>query len=307
MALVGGAACREDSPASFELVRAPADASTARETGAAPVELGGLKIASLNVHRLFDTTCDSGACAPGDYEEAPSPSAFAAKVTDLTTGISRLDAQLVLVQEVETKGCLDALAAKLPKLPYGYLAETGAPASVDVGLLSAFPITETRSHRDPIPLPNGDPTTFARDLLEAHIASPEGELVVFVAHFRSKVNDDPDRRLAEARAARRIVVDAAASHPNAIVLLGGDLNDVPGSPPLEALAEGGLLLRVSEGLPTSEIGTIHYGGGMLAIDHFFLARSTVGKSVQGSFQVFRDTTSGFAGSDHGAIRANFTR
>jgi endonuclease/exonuclease/phosphatase family metal-dependent hydrolase len=143
--------------------------------------------------------------------------------------------------------------------------------------------------------------------LEAHVETPIGEVVCFVAHLRSKVNDDPDRRLAEAMAARRLVNAAAAAYPTAIVLLGGDFNDVPGSPPLEALTENGGLLRVSADLQTSEIGTNRYGGNWIAIDHFFLARHYVGRAVPGSFEVFREATTGYAGSDHGAIRAKFSR
>ena len=307
------ASCRDDLPAPDSAARtalpdAGSAGSTLREAAAPPPDLPGIKVASFNVERLFDTTCDTGKCGPGAYEEAPSAKRFSAKVSELAVGITRLRANIVFLQEVETQGCLDALKAELPGLPNAYLAETNGPASVDVGILSAYPITETRTHRNtPIPLPNGEPTTFTRDLLEAHVTSPEGEIIAFVAHFRSKVNDDPDRRLAEARAARAIVLEAAARNPKAIVLLGGDLNDVPGSPPLEALGEGGALVRISEGLPNSDIGTIRYNGGLLAIDHFFLARASAGKAVPGSFQVFREESTGWGGSDHGAIRANFTR
>jgi len=303
------ASCRDDLPAPDSPPRALPDAGTTpREAAAPPPDLPGVKVASFNVRRLFDTTCDTGDCGPGAYEEAPSAQRFSEKVSELAVAITRLRANIVFLQEVETRGCLDALKAQLPSLPNAYLAETDLPASVDVGILSAYPIAELRSHRGTaIPLPNGEPTTFTRDLLEAHITAPEGEIIAFVAHFRSKVNDDPDRRLAEARAARRIVLEAAARSPKAIVLLGGDLNDVPGSPPLEALGEGGALVRVSEGLPNLDIGTIRYDGGLLAIDHFFLVRASAGMAVPGSFQVFREESTGWGGSDHGAIRANFTR
>lgn len=261
------------------------------------------------MHRLFDTVCDTGDCGPGAYEEAPSAAQFDAKVAQLAGAIRGLHAGVVLLQEVESQASLDALARALPELPSAVLGETGGAASVDVAVLSAYPITDVRSHyATRLVLPDGRTTTFSRDLLEVHLRppSPFGELIVFAAHFRSKVNDDPERRLAEARAARAIVVAVAQASPAALVVLGGDLNDVPGSPPLDALAEGGTLTRVSEGLTPAEIGTVRYGGGWVAIDHLFLARPAAGHVVPGSFQVFRGEQAGWGGSDHGAIRATFS-
>lgn len=274
---------------------------------AAP-EPPSVTVASFNVHRLFDTTCDTGACGAGDYEEQPSQRAFDAKVAELTTGLRKLAADVVLVQEVETAPCLAAVAQGLPEMQGVFLAETNAPASVDVGVLSRFPIDRVVRHTDErLDLPDGTTTSFSRDLLEVHLTTPIGELVAFAAHFRSKVNDDPERRLAEAFAARRIVAAVARVSPSAIVLLGGDLNDVPGSAPLQAMVEGGELVRATEGLPLSEIGTNLYGGRWLAIDHFFVANRAPGRVLPGSFQVFREETRGFAGSDHAAIRARFAR
>ncbi len=309
---LAAASCRDEG-VTPDPPRAPSgagpDASRSPDSGPdapAPRE-PGTRIASLNVHRLFDTVCHSNDCGPEAYEEAPEQEVFDAKIRRLSAGIRRLEAEVVLLQEVETQACLDALVGQLPELKHAVLGETGWAASVDVAVLSAIPIASVRSHKDRrLPLPDGRTTTFSRDLLEVHLDSGEGELVVFVAHFRSKVNDDPERRLAEARAAREIVADAALASPRAVVVLGGDINDLPGSPPLEALTEGGALARVSEGLPAAEIGTYRYGGDWLALDHLFLARSSPGKAVPGSFRVFREAY-GWAGSDHAAIRASFSR
>ncbi len=265
-----------------------------------------MNVASFNVHRLFDTVCDTGECGPGAYEVAPGQAAFDLQVGRLAGAIRELGAGVVLLQEVETQACLDALGRALPELPHAVLGETGGAASVDVAVLSAYPVAEVRSHfATPLTMPDGRVTTFSRDLLEVHLRAPIGQLVVFVAHFRSKVNDDPERRLEEARAARTLVLQTAAAFPTATVLLGGDLNDVPGSPALEALGSGGDLTRVSEGLPAAEIGTNRYGGAWLALDHLFLARHAVGRLVPGSFRVFRGADQGWGGSDHGAIRGTF--
>lgn len=313
---IGLFACREETLGTPEPRPRARDASaeaTAPSSTGAGAEAGpplgpSVTVASLNVHRLFDTVCDSGQCGGGAYEELPSRAAFDAQVEQLGEGIRKLGADMVLLQEIENQNGLDALARAVPEMPHAYLAETGGPASVDVAILSRHPLREVIRHTDErFELPNGDLAAFSRDLLEAHVDTPIGEVVCFVAHLRSKVNDDPDRRLAEAMAARRLVTATAAAYPTAIVLLGGDFNDVPGSPPLEALTENQGLLRVSADLQTSEIGTNRYGGNWIAIDHFFLARHYVGRAVPGSFEVFREATTGYAGSDHGAIRAKFSR
>lgn len=309
--VLAGPGCRDDVGPPVdprdESASRPADAA-APLRDAAP-EPPSVTIASFNVRRLFDTTCDTGACGPSDYEEAPTAAVFEAKVAEIARGLERLSADVVLLQEIETAPCLDAIAARLPGTKGVFLAETGGPASVDVGVLARVPLDEIVRHTDErLELPDGTVTSFSRDLLEVHLRVPAvGAVVVFVAHFRSKVNDDPARRLAEAQAARRLVAARATASPDAIVVLGGDLNDVPGSPPLEALREGAALVRATEALPDSEIGTHLYGGRWIPIDHFFVAKRSPGFMIPGSFQVFREATRGFAGSDHGAIVARFAR
>lgn len=310
LAATAALSCRDEVPidARPPLPRDAGVADAALEPPPIPTNFPGIPVATFNVHRFFDTQCDSGSCGPGDYEELPSRTAFEDKARALADGITKLRAEVVVLQEVENEACLDALGAKLPGLPHRHIGETGAPASVDVALLSAYPITSVKGHAaSPIARANGELTTFARELLEVHVATPDGELVVFAAHFRSKVNDDPERRLAEARAARHIVLDEATRSPGAIVVLAGDLNDVPGSPPLEALLEGGAIVSAAAGRAPWELGTYPYGGGLLAIDHVLVAARAPGRAVPESFQVFREAKSGWAGSDHGAVRVHLTR
>jgi endonuclease/exonuclease/phosphatase (EEP) superfamily protein YafD len=271
---------------------------------------GSLRIAAFNVHRLFDTVCHSGACGGSHYEALPSPEAFAVQADQLAQAINRLDADVVLLGEVETQASLDALTARLPQFRHpehrlSVLGETGAPASVDVAVLSVHPISFFRGHRDRVLTePDGSLTRFSRELLEVHLDTPGTKSIVFSAHFRSKVNDEPGRRFAEADAARDIVSSAAQASPGALVVLGGDLNDVPGSAPLDALERDGALLRVSSDRPDSETWTYSYFGDRQAIDHLYLARGG-GTYVPGSFQAAREPRGGYGGSDHAAVYADF--
>ncbi|WP_164018234.1 endonuclease/exonuclease/phosphatase family protein [Pyxidicoccus trucidator] len=264
-----------------------------------------LRIAAFNVHRLFDTTCDSGACGGSAYEALPTPDAFGTQADKLASAISRLEADVVMLGEVETQASLDALSTRLPGFRHAVLGETGAPASVDVAVLSAYPILLTRGHRDqPLIKPDGSTTRFSRELLEVHLETPGMRTIVFSAHFRSKVDDDPGRRFAEADASRVIVTRTAQEWPDALVVLGGDLNDVPGSPPLDALEKDGALLRVASDRPDSETWTYSYLGNLQAIDHLYLAQGG-GTYVTGSFRAAREARGGYGGSDHAAVYADF--
>ena len=130
-------------------------------------------------------------------------------------------------------------------------------------------------------------------------------VVVFTSHFRSKVDDDPGRRLAEGQAAAAIVSAKARDLPRALVVLGGDLNDVPGSPPLEVLEDLGGLLRVASDLDPADAATYVWRGDPLELDHIFLAPGPSVAYVPGSARVARDASGGYRGSDHAALRADF--
>lgn len=261
-------------------------------------------VVTWNVARLFDTICDSGRCGPGDFEAQPSPAAFAARVDEVAGGIAGLRPDVVVLQEIENEGVLAEVHRRLPA--HFRVAVIGETAGVDVAVIAAADLVEVRRHRATrIPLPRGGTTTFARELLEVHLDRGGAPLVVFAAHFRSQRDDDPDRRLAEAQAAARIVTAAAAARPEALVVLAGDLNDVPGSPALEALEADGRLQRVGEDVPASHAYTLVYRGRRFFLDHIFAARDGAGRYVPGSARVHRSGSRGFAGSDHAALSARF--
>lgn len=293
LALATGAmACREPTP-------------NASPDGAVGTRV---RLATFNVRRFFDTVCDSGSCGPDDYETLLSQDAFAARADQLAAAIAALDADVIALEEVESQACLDALLARLHGvMADGVLGETGAPASVDVAVLSKTEIDEVVRHRatHPLTLPSGAITTFSRELLEVHTRAASGaEVVMFAAHFKAKVNDQPERRLAEAQASSEIVNAVASARPGVLVVLGGDLNDTPGSPPLNALTVDGGLVRVADDLPRAAQATYTYGSSSQAIDHLLLAPGVAAMRVPFSSQVWRDGR-GWGGSDHAALTSEF--
>jgi endonuclease/exonuclease/phosphatase family metal-dependent hydrolase len=267
-----------------------------------------LRVGTFNVHLFFDTVCDSGKCGAGDFEQAPSQAELDARADLIANAIRSLSADVVSLQEIETQVSMNALSSRLKDLyPTAIFAETGAPGSVDVAVLGAGKFLEARKHRYyPMVRPDGTSTYFAREFLEVHMELDGRRVILFSAHFRSKANDDPGRRLAEAQAAHEIVIASAKEFPDATVVLGGDLNDTPGSEPIEALESDSELLRVAKDKPLSEQGTYNWNGEAQAIDHVFLAASSRGLYVPGSASVMRDHPSGgLADSDHAALIADF--
>jgi endonuclease/exonuclease/phosphatase family metal-dependent hydrolase len=263
-------------------------------------------VATFNVRRFFDTVCDSGSCGGGAFEEVYSAAEFAYRADQIAGAIDGLQADVVLLQEIESQPCLDALRQRLPQYDTAYLGETGFVASIDTAILSRLPLIEIRSHGAyPIPLPSGGQTHFAREYLEAHLDAGGRRLVTFVAHFKSKNDDDPERRLAEATAARELLDASVDAYPDALVVMGGDLNDVPGSPPLDALEAGGGVARVAAELGEDD-WTYVFDGETRAIDHLYVSTVASGSFVDGSARVLRGPGSdGWGGSDHAAVRATF--
>ena len=270
-----------------------------------PVPDGAVRVASLNTHLFFDTVCQSGACSWGDFEQVPTQASFDFKADQIAQGIRRIQPTAMLLQELETQACLDALSQRLSDLlPVAVLGEQDYPGSIDVAVLARGELLEVRRHANvALTEPDGTITWFAREFLEVHLSLDGQRVIVFAAHFRSQNNDDPARRLAEATAAAQIVAATAAEFPEALVVMGGDLNDVPGSAPLNALTESGELLRVAQDLPPLEQIT-YPGFGGHAFDHLFLDTKARGTCLPGSVKVLCDGA-GYAGSDHCAIRADF--
>ena len=310
--ILGCGAAATPTDAAIDAASDTAKPDTAVEDTAPPVVLPDtpltLSVVTYNVGRFFDTTCDTGRCGNFDFEMYPTPSQYQARLDEVGKAIVALDADIVLLQEIENTSCFNDLLAKVgSKYAVQILGETGAPGSLDVAVLARGVHLETVTHRDySFQGPNGDWTTFSREFLEVHVEIAGWRIVLFNAHFKSKTGDDPERRLAEATKAQELVVATVAKYPHALVVMGGDLNDVPGSKPLEAIALDGALMRVASDIPAGEDWTFHHSGNLVALDHLYLARDANGAYVGGSAAVWRDESAfGWGGSDHGALKATF--
>ena len=157
--------------------------------------------------------------------------------------------------------------------PHVMLVDGNDDRGIDVGIASRFPIDALRSHVDDRN-PNGQ-RTFSRDCPEYVILLPTGQrLVVIPNHFKSKHggNDAAARRRRLAQAARAIEIAEGALAISDLVLLGGDLNDTPGSAELAPLWRSGFKdVQSHPSYPKSLPGTFGTGAAGSKIDYLILA------------------------------------
>ncbi|MGW7523761.1 endonuclease/exonuclease/phosphatase family protein [Streptomyces sp. NPDC054783] len=168
--------------------------------------------------------------------------------------IEEVDADVLLVPEVEDRLTLERFNEHVLGLggqpyPFNMLIDGNDPRGIDIGILSRFPIVSVRPHIfDPDP---ADPTKrlFSRDCPEYEIQLGNGEtLVILGNHLKSKFNDDPELRLAQAERVAEIYRAAQKRTQNVVVA--GDLNDSPDSKPVGVLLGSTPELRDVMGHPS---------------------------------------------------------
>lgn len=238
----------------------PADSS--------PAASGTVRVATWNVHDLFDEVDRTE--PPGNQDTVLSHAQVEEKLARVGAVLARIDADLVVLQEVENRALLERLADG-PLAGLGYLelslTEGLDPRGIDIGVLSRLPI-EVVSHlgeRDP----EGRPL-WSRDLVEIHLRAGAGELILLANHFASQAGDADDRRTAQARAARAWADQLAAASPSAPVLVLGDLNDEPGSAPLQPLLGDGRWVDLGADLPEDRGVTYAAAGFRSRLDYLLV-------------------------------------
>lgn len=172
--------------------------------------------------------------------------------------VSEVDADILLTVEVEDRLALErfnsqVLAGALGRRPYPYalLIDGNDSRGIDVGIFSRYPITSLRTHIFETNPDRPDERLFSRDCPEFEIRLNGTPLVILGNHLKSKSNDDPELRLAQARRVAEIYRAALERTPHVIVA--GDLNDFPTSDSVAALEGAGLRDAMShrsyKGLP----------------------------------------------------------
>ncbi len=266
-----------------------------------------ITVASLNALNLFDDKDDP---YHGDEKTATK---LRKDLDLLAQSIRQIDADVLVLQEVENRGYLELFnRALLADLGYKHvvLTEGNDRRGIDVAILSRVPVGPVISYRHlRFPDTNGNEMTFRRDLLHAIIEPEEGRPIhVLGVHLKSKFGGKKSDaiRTGEARAIRGVLDDLFAADPESQILLCGDFNDTIDSRPLQTILGNGKTKLTSFYSDVPEKSRITYNKEpYLSMIDFIFASPTMAKQYEkGSYDILAGGPSQ-TGSDHNAVVARF--
>ncbi len=267
-----------------------------------------VRVATFNVHRFFDPVCDTGACGAGSYEPSVTPESYEKQLADIAQSVWNIDADIVLLQEIEKESCLADLRERLTAAVYpGYaFGECGYDASLDVGILARGEITAAETYRSGFNYVDaaGKSHKLSRELLRADIRLKNNvEISAFTTHLVSRVSDKTgDRRLAEAVYVQNVIADFVARNPGRFVVFGGDLNDTPADAPIAALEKDGVIVRDAKDIADAEVFTWN---DEVAFDHLWHSAGLTPRLEKTERVCNVNPATGLGSSDHCALKSTY--
>ncbi|MEO7330246.1 MAG: endonuclease/exonuclease/phosphatase family protein, partial [Minicystis sp.] len=227
-----------------------------------------VSIVDWNTHNFFDTLNDN----PNGV--VLTKAQYTKKRQTIGGVLASLAADIVILCEVENKNIL----VDLNKSELGGAYTTielfagNDVRGIDVGLLSKIKPDSVVSHKDEFFQSSETKASYqySRDCLEVHFTVNGRKLVVLGVHFKAKEpTDSPDKRLAEAEHTRAIADAITKKDPTTAILILGDMNDTPGSPPLKAVVGKSPALYADSADAASEASrySFIYKGTKELIDH----------------------------------------
>lgn len=196
--------------------------------------------------------------------------------------VGEVDPDVLAVIEVEDRLTLDRFNEYVLKKVNGWLfghtmlIDGNDERGIDVGAMTRkpFPIGRLRSHID-------DPkkgqeekerpkTIFSRDCAEYEIPTPDGgSLLLMVNHLKSKIGGGEERRLEQAERVAIIYNERRKDWGRIVVC--GDFNDGPDSPPIKALLDKTDLKDAWKESDFDTGGAENTHGGGERFDYIFLS------------------------------------
>jgi len=182
---------------------------------------GAARLASYNMLNLFDHVDDP---ALGGENEDITQATPAERCTALAEAIRRLDADILVLQEIESREALTWFRdTYLKGLGYDHLESFDAEYArgVEQSVLSRFPLKDARL----LDKPSGDGFRYQRIPIRATAVLPGGyELVVIGIHHKAGGDAFNDQREAEAARIIAAVKAELAANPARNLAVVGDFN-----------------------------------------------------------------------------------
>jgi endonuclease/exonuclease/phosphatase family metal-dependent hydrolase len=267
-----------------------------------------VRVLSWNVRNLYNDVRDSPEVAAAD-EIILTTAQYQAKLDDIAGVIGSLVPDIVVLQEVENHNVLSDLGQKLPEHAHRRITEGNDPRGIDIALLSRHPIDRVVAHDQEFfsSSASGKTYVFARDVLEVHFEINGRHLILFGIHFKSGTDaESQDKRLAEAEQTRKLVLQQEAKDPSALIVVLGDFNAVPGSPPLAALAGAppSELVSATLSLDPTDRFSVTYGGTPQLFDDQLLDPDALSALDPSSVKIEHGSAVN-AASDHDPVVATY--
>ncbi|MBK8254353.1 MAG: endonuclease/exonuclease/phosphatase family protein [Polyangiaceae bacterium] len=203
-----------------------------------------LKVLNWNLHNFFNTTKDTSF----ENEFVLNGTEYAQKLAAVGKILNELQPDVAILPEVENEGILNELnKTQLGNAYTVAVPETNDFRGLDIGVLTKLPIVDLVSHKDDsfkrLDLAGGPAYKYSRDALEIHFNYNGREVILLGVHYRSKgtgsaETDDKDKRMAEAQHTRAIADALMKENPKRAIVILGDYNDLPGSPPVNWTLQG---------------------------------------------------------------------
>ena len=184
------------------------------------------RVATYNVENYLD--------APTQSHSQVKSAAAKARIRE---SIRALNPDVIALEEMGSVSALMELRASLKAegldFPYWEFV-SGEDTNIHVVVLSKLPIIARRPHTNDVFLLDGRRFRVSRGFAEVDIrAAPNFTFTLIAAHLKSRrptpEADEAEQRLQEAKILRGIVDQDLAAHPNAKLIVLGDLNDVKDS------------------------------------------------------------------------------
>ena len=172
-----------------------------------------LTIASYNVENLFDLNYDKteyDAYVPGKW----NLTSYKTKLKNIAFVISKINADIISLQEIESKTAIDDLNSNLKRKGFNYHRAfvKNPKQSVGAGLLSKYPIVNVLHYS----VPN------SRPIMRCDIAIDKDTVSVFSLHFSAKTHSESER-IKAAKVCRQ-AIDTLIANQNYEYYIAGDFN-----------------------------------------------------------------------------------
>ncbi len=264
-----------------------------------------LTLATYNVENYTSTNRVTAAGYRKDYPKSEKSKAALRRM------IQRMDADVLVMQEMGPQPYLNELQRDLRSegndYPHAFIVEAEDEVR-HVALLSRWPLVRVQGHAH-LDYPYFEERMrVKRGLLEAVVATPEGEVTIWSVHLKSRYEvrkDDPDsakRRAGESTAIRNFILERFPDPQQARFLIMGDFNDVKRSAAVRYMKKRGDL-TITRLLPAAdsrgEHWTYHYqrADTYSRVDHVLVSPGLMDSVKDGAVRIM-DGADVETASDH---------